>query len=66
MVQNQIENTYRSAVCLKKAAELTAHIVKHVAGNDVASTINNSDITAQTIELLVLARIQHNLRLATV
>lgn len=64
MKQDKLSNVYRSALTIKKAAVLTRHVVKAVSGNDVANTINNSVVTAQTIEALAVVRIQKNLGIA--
>lgn len=65
MKKDQLANVYRSALTVKKAAELVRHVTKNVSGNDVANTINNSPVTAQTIESLAIARFQKNLNVAT-
>lgn len=65
MKQQQLSNVYSSAITVKKAAELVRHVVKNVSGSEVATTINNSPVTAQTIESLAIARFQKNLGVAT-
>ncbi len=65
MIKQHIEQTYDNAVVLVKAAELTAHIVKQVAGNAVSNSINNSEISAQSVESLCLAKIQKEFNIAT-
>lgn len=66
MLKQHLEQTHGTAVVLAKAAELTTLIVKHVAGNAVSNSINNSEISSQTVEMLALARIQNTLKIATV
>lgn len=46
----------KSLITLANAGELVSHIVKSIAGNDVASTINNSRITHSQIRALAQAR----------
>lgn len=66
MTNDKLKQVHASAACLKKAAELAKHVIKNVAGNEVANTINNSEVSGQTIEMLVLARVQKQLKIATV
>lgn len=66
MIKQHLEQTHGTAVVLAKAAELTTLIVKQVAGNAVSNSINNSEISSQTVEMLALARIQNSLKIATV
>ncbi len=66
MIKQELDQTYQNAVTLAKAAELATHIVKHVAGNAVSTSINSSVVSAQSIEMLVLAGLQKRLKIATV
>ena len=46
-----------SALTLANAAELAGNIIKEIAGNDIASSLNGSAITKSIIHSLVLQRI---------
>lgn len=46
-----------SALTLANAAELAGNIIKEIAGNDIASSLNGSAITKSVIHSLVLQRI---------
>ncbi|MGI9212451.1 MAG: hypothetical protein ACR2HF_08240 [Methylococcaceae bacterium] len=52
----QIRRIQQSMVTLASAAELVSYVVREVAGNEVASSLNGSRITNDTIQTLVLAR----------
>lgn len=66
MIRQELDQTYQNAVTLAKAAELVTNIVKHVAGNAVSTSLNNSTVSAQSIEMLVLARMQKRLKIASI
>lgn len=57
----QIRRIQQSMVTLGSAAELVSHVVREVAGNEVASSLNGSRITNDTIQTLVLARFRQAL-----
>lgn len=46
---------------LANATELVVEVVKNVAGNDVANTLNGSPITSDTLRTLIASRIKRNL-----
>lgn len=43
------------------ATELVVEVVKRVAGNDVANTLNGSPITSATLRTLIASRLKRNL-----
>lgn len=61
VVPVQIRRIQQSMVTLASAAELVSHVVREVAGNEVASSLNGSRITNDTIQTLVLSRFRQAL-----
>lgn len=55
------ENETRTAVTLANAGELTANIIKEIAGNDVSNSLNNNVITRDLIVNMACRRINANL-----
>jgi len=52
-----------SAITLANAAELAAHVIIDVAGNDISNSINGSPITLSQLRNIALSRIQQKLKL---
>lgn len=55
---------YQSASVLEAAATLASEVIRKVAGNDVANTINNSMVTNDTVKSIIISRIQNKLKIA--
>jgi len=54
-------SSLQTVVTLANAAELTAGIAKEVLGNDVADSIEGSELTSDVVRDIALAQIQTNL-----
>jgi predicted transcriptional regulator YheO len=48
-------------VTLGNASEIVVHVIKAIAGNDIANSINGSRITRETLQTLAMARIRQAL-----
>ena len=46
-----------SAIVLANAIELTAEVIKNIAGNDIASALNNSQLTKSSLITIAANRI---------
>ena len=55
------ERQKRSVIVLANAAEIGSSVIKDIAGNDIANSINNSTITRDVIQMLVMQRITKKL-----
>lgn len=55
------ERVQKSAVVLGNASELVAHIVRKVAGNDIADSINGGKLTLGVTRSLAQARFKRHL-----
>lgn len=58
-----VERTRVSAVTLANATDLATRIVKNLAGNEVASSIDNNRLTSEAVRCLIISRMGHNLSL---
>ena len=47
----------KSAIVLANAIELTAEVIKNIAGNDIASALNNSPLTKSSLITIAANRI---------
>lgn len=56
-------NIHQSAGVLNTAANFATDIIRSVAGNDVANTINNSHATRELAKSIIISRIQQKLNL---
>lgn len=61
---NNLTNIHQSAGVLNTAADLATDIIRSVAGNDVANTINNSHAGRELVKAIVISRIQQKLKLS--
>ena len=55
------ERQTRSGVTLANAAEITANIIRDIAGNDISTSINGATATAGIIQTIAIQRIGRNL-----
>lgn len=55
MISNQ--QTLLNAVVLANVAEVIASVVKDIAGNDIASSINGNDATKAVIQNIAVQRV---------
>jgi hypothetical protein len=60
--QNNAPVLANSAIALGIAASIASAVVREIAGNDIASTINGTTCTGALAESLVMTRIANNLR----
>lgn len=55
------ERVLSSAITIANAADLTTRIVQDLSGGEIASTLNNSQLTSDAIRGLAISRMQQNL-----
>lgn len=55
-------NLERSLITLSNAVELVTNVTREIAGNNVASTLNNESITLDSIRMIILKRIEFKLK----
>lgn len=59
---NKTESIERdSVIILSNIASLVCSVVKDVAGNDIASSLNGETVTISLLASMVTQRIRHNL-----
>lgn len=63
MTPDQITKAVNSAVVVANAAELAAHVIKNVAGNDISDSLNGSTVTMATVRDIAISRIRQSLKL---
>ena len=61
---NNSTTVYQSAAVLDAAATLASEIIRKVAGNEVANTINNSTLTSEAVRSIIISRIQSKLKIS--
>jgi predicted transcriptional regulator YheO len=57
----RIRRIRKSMVTLGNAGEIVVHVIKAIAGNDIANSINGSRLTTDTLQTLAMARIRQAL-----
>lgn len=55
------QKEHETALILSNAAELTAAVIKKVAGNDISTALNGSPLTREVIHNLVLSKLTEKL-----
>lgn len=63
-MNNNSTTVYQSAAVLDAAATLASEIIRKVAGNEVANTINNSTLTSEAVRSIIISRIQSKLKIS--
>ena len=62
MTNPSLETTKNTAVVLANGVELIGHVIKEIAGNDIASSLGGTSVRmTKMVENLTLQRIQKNL-----
>jgi hypothetical protein len=55
------QNTVNNALVLANIGEVVAGVIKEVAGNDIATSLNGDRATSEVVQLVVYQRLQSNL-----
>lgn len=61
MGEQMSEKEHQSALILANVGELTAAVIKKVAGNDISTAVNGSPVTREVIQSLVTRKVVEQL-----
>lgn len=62
MILNVKDAPMISAITVATAAELTARVIQRMAGNDIANSINGSQVTKDRLVMLTTNEIVKNIK----
>ena len=62
MILNVKDAPMISAITVATAAELTARVIQRTAGNDIANSINGSQVTKDRLVMLITNEIVKNIK----
>lgn len=56
-----VERTRASVITLSNSVDLAAKVISNIAGKEIASSINNNNLTSNAVRTLIAHRLQKNI-----